>query len=530
MNPLQKLARLYHTVRPLKARQIFYLLYYPIKRRLAKAKLLPPESVICKNDRQKLQLYNFPTLPCYQPEKQQFSFLNIEKSYKGAIDWNDEGQGLLWGFQLNYFDWLNDCSLSNSSKQKTLLDYCQTKQYRRIGRLPYPTSIRIVNWCRYLAQYPDTEEIVFKTLAEDLLWLARFPEYHLDGNHLWENGLALLVGGTYLGLARTAGQGEQILNACIEEQILKDGGHIEGSPSYHSQMLGRLMQLIELIRLLEGENIERLKKLETTAAQMLGWLQQVTFKDGSWPMVNDTALHSAPSTASINAFAKQLEISAIQIDLNDSGYRMIRGHEFELFFDLGNIQPAFQPGHSHADIGNFCLQVKGKPFLVDTGTSTYQVGQRRDEERGSPAHNVVVVKNQNSSDVWKSFRIGRRAARLSLQEGISSSSFSHDGFRPSICQRTFEWNNDSIKIADNITEVTDTDCIIYLHFAPGLEVIVQDSRTIIVDSVQLRLEQGSDAHIFEYEVANGFNQTLPAYGLKYSPKNSCAILLISFTQ
>lgn len=530
MNPLQHLARLYYTIRPLKARQIFYLLYYPIKRRLAKATPLPSEFVLCRSDRQKLQLLNFPTHPCYQPDKKQFSFLNIDKSYEGAIDWNDESQGLLWGFHLNYFDWLNDSSLSNTSKQKTLLDYCQTKQYRLIGRLPYPTALRVLNWCRFLAQYPDTEEIVFRTLAEDLLWLGRFPEYHLDGNHLWENGLALLVGGTYLRLSRTAGQGEQILNACIEEQILKDGGHIEGSPSYHSQMLWRLMQAIELLRLLEEENIKRLKKLETTAAQMLGWLQQITFNDGSWPMVNDAALHIAPSTATINEFAKKLEISAINIDLNDSGYRMIRGHEFELFFDLGDIQPAFQPGHAHADIGNFCLQVKGKPILVDTGTSTYQLGHRRDEERGSPAHNVVVVKNQNSSDVWKSFRIGMRAVRLSLQENISSSSFTHNGFKPSICKRTFEWNNNSIKISDNITAARDPDCVLYLHFAPGLEVIVQDSKTFIVDSVQLTVEQGSDARIFEYEVANGFNRTLPAYGLKYSPKNNCAILLISLIQ
>ena len=59
--------------------------------------------------------------------------------------------------------------------------------------------------------------------------------------------------------------------------------------------------------------------------------------------------------------------------------------------DIGKIGPDYQPGHAHADTFTFCLYFKNTPIVVDTGTSTYNIGKRRDKERSTMVHNTVLL-------------------------------------------------------------------------------------------------------------------------------------------
>lgn len=47
------------------------------------------------------------------------------------------------------------------------------------------------------------------------------------------------------------------------------------------------------------------------------------------------------------------------------------GH-WEAIVDVGDIRASYQPGHSHADTFNYELRIGGKPFVMDTGISTYE--------------------------------------------------------------------------------------------------------------------------------------------------------------
>lgn len=77
--------------------------------------------------------------------------------------------------------------------------------------------------------------------------------------------------------------------------------------------------------------------------------------------------------------------------------------------DVGDIKASYQPDHSHADTFNYELRIGGKPFVVDTGISTYDKTARRQYERGTAAHNTVMIGNKDSSEVWGGFRVGKRA-------------------------------------------------------------------------------------------------------------------------
>ena len=72
-------------------------------------------------------------------------------------------------------------------------------------------------------------------------------EYHILGNHLLENGYALLFGAYYFGDKKLYEKAYQIVSEELEEQILEDGAHFELSPMYHQILLNRLLDCIYLV-------------------------------------------------------------------------------------------------------------------------------------------------------------------------------------------------------------------------------------------------------------------------------------------
>ena len=121
-----------------------------------------------------------------------------------------------------------------------------------------------------------------------------------------------------------------------------------------------------------------------------------------------------------------------------------------------------QPGHTHADSLNYELRMDGRPVVVDTGVSTYEKNERRQYERGTSAHNCVVVDSRNSSEVWGGFRVGRRCnVRWKKEEGRCIEA-SHFGFGKE-CRRRFEMDDQRFLVEDWF----DGEAISYIHLAEG---------------------------------------------------------------
>jgi hypothetical protein len=527
---MNALLRWYHTIRWLKPAQMWHLVLRPIRTSLTRRHHATEADIAGALVHPAITLFPLRVPQSFSPGNQEFCFLNRSHSFGQVIDWDYREHGLLWTYNLNYFEWLYDDSITVEARLKTIQDFLSKSAPGAIAGDAYPISLRSISWIRFLLRFGVKDNAILLRLYRDVQWLYHFPEYHLQGNHLWENAMALFCAGLYFGNDNFHGKGRRLLDLCIKEQILADGGHVEGSPMYHSLLLWRLMQCLELLpALAKGKQVhDTACKLMEAASKMLGWLEKMTFNDGTWPMFSDCSTGIAPPTAELLRFAAHLGIQPAGIQLQESGYRMIRCGDFELAIDLSPVQPAYQPGHAHADTGNFCLYYRSEPIIVDTGCSTYESSERRLQERSTQAHNTVVAGGRNSSEVWKSFRVGRRVSIVRVEENAASISFSYVFYGSHLeHHRAFSWNDNCITISDKLEGKEFEEAAAFLHFHPEIRIERMDVNSFRAGPLYIQVAGLDSVRVDEYQYAEGFNKLRPAAVAIIGLKKELSILISS---
>ena len=151
-------------------------------------------------------------------------------------------------------------------------------------------------------------------------------------------------------------------------------------------------------------------------------------RDRDLPQLNDSGDESH-SWFALFQYADSLGIKCKPNALGPCGYRKFRNRHFEMLVDVNGLTPSVAPGHSHADTFHFVLHVFGSPFIIDTGVSTYSPGPERAYERSTQAHNTVTIENKDQSEVYGSFRVGRKASVYNLKESRNFISAAHNGYK-----------------------------------------------------------------------------------------------------
>lgn len=423
----RKLLLVLHTVKYLKWIQINYQIWYKLKNRIlqihwykkyAENKLYP---VRIPNSR-KLILAERKCLGANI-----FFFLNIEHTFQEQIDWNFMGYGKLWNYNLQYFDYLLDTQISDAEKEYLLNDFSEKLVGGYIKPEPYPVSLRVINWIIYCSEANVNSPIFFKALKYQINYLENNLEFHIQANHLLENYIALAFSGLALRDEILTANSLRSVQRQLKEQLFADWGHYEGSPMYHSILLGKLLMLLDAF-----ENTEWIKRdkqwLKTDISKMLGWLDSFSFRNKTWAFLNDATSGIGPEFPVLKCVSAQMGIHIPQVKLKESGYRKMGNQDFEVLIDIADITPPHQPGHAHSDMLSFCMQYKGLPIFVDPGTSTYEADSRRMAERSTKLHNTVTINKKNQSEIWGSFRVGRRAKLTIQDESNNNITACHDGY------------------------------------------------------------------------------------------------------
>ena len=186
---------------------------------------------------------------------------------------------------------------------------------------------------------------------------------------------------------------------------------------------------------------------------------------------------------------------------------------YEIIVDIGNIGPDYIPGHAHSDTFSFELYINSEPFIVDTGTSTYETGKRRQLERSTSSHNTVEIDHKDQSEVWGGFRVARRAYIKYLKESDNTIEAVHDGYKSRLGvlhKRGFVFEEGRILIKDEIfgKRSENVPAIARLHFHPNVDLSVKNDK-IVTKSAQIYIKQ-KKFFIKPYKYAPEFNKTIDA--------------------
>ena len=498
--------RYYETIRHLGIGQIFFLLIKPVRKRWA-AFLAAQKDLTIPDRAVELVL-----LPCPSSfssvNGNEFNFLNRKKIFDNRnVDWNFSEFGLLWNYNLNYFDFLQQENFSTEEGMKLMHHFIENTSWHSHSYDPYPVSLRGINWIKFLLRCGIDDGKINDSLYRQYVKLSHETEKHLRANHLLENGFSLLFGAFYFHEQRLFQQAENILINELEKQILNDGAHFELSPMYHRIILYRVLDCINLLRNKRTESDSLQELLSKKASLMLSWLGKMTFRNGEVPALNDSANGIALTTEQLIIYARQLDVYPDNVALNESGYRKFSFPKYEIIMDAGNILASYNPGHAHADALSFCMNINDRPVIVDCGTSTYENNSRRKSERSTAAHNTVCADGHEQSDMWASFRVGRRARINNAAAEENSFSGTLSGFTATGIMHKRLWLclEDKVIITDMILENRKMQSKAYLHFHPDVE--VDFTETIIKGrDFTIKLKSHDELKLEDYDFAEGFNR------------------------
>jgi len=381
-------------------------------------------------------------------ETKEFSFLNINISYSDKILWNDSSQEKLWLYNLHYFDYLiplchNPSSENYATVKKIIKDWIDNNpQGKGNGWEPFPLSLRFVNWVfiyssffHFFLRDINFKKKILSSLYQQASFLTHVIEYHIQANHLFTNLKALAFAGIFFNHKKWQNKYIRKLIKEIEEQILKDGGHYERSPMYHSIIL---TDLIDLVNLINANNIKHQNSLKSGLEElkdnillpninrMISWLKIVTQPDGQIPLFGDSDFNFARNPEVfrqyyINVIGKDDSVvdSKTLSSLKNSGYHVFRSNDQYLIFDTGELGVSYQPGHAHCDILSFEYSYNGHRFFVDTGVGNYLESDLRLKARSIYAHNTAVVNGMDQAQLWKAFRVAKRVTSVSSSNGYN---------------------------------------------------------------------------------------------------------------
>ncbi len=425
------------------------------------------------------------------PER--FRFIGREGELKDAAGWNRPGTAKLWLYNLHYFDDLRaEGTAGRAPWHRDLMArwILENPPVSGNGWEPYPASLRIVNWIAWALAGNELDPAARQSLAAQVRVLGATLEYHLLGNHLLANAKALVFAGCFFSGEEADGwlrAGLKLLGAELAEQILDDGAHFELSPMYHAVILEDVLDLIQLGELFPAQLGANGQPWRTMATRMLAWLGAMSHPDGEISFFNDAAFGIARTIEELSVYGAMFSVtpprdaSALRW-LAASGYVRLQSGPFSALFDAAEIGPSYLPGHGHADVLSLEVSLEGQRLLTNGGTSSYDIGPVRAGERSTAAHATLEIDGQNSSEVWSSFRVGRRAHPFDVaatEEGdVLSAAASHDGYRwlpgKPVHRRRVVLSPTSLVVHDGVTGGDDHAVIARFPLHPSVTVVAEE--------------------------------------------------------
>lgn len=484
---LRNLTRLYRTLRPLKAEQVGYRLLHITRGKFERT--LPawlryryavdPGGVHVRSGfpaalRRRLEAACSPAADeqaaCRERwaglQGGQISFLNAAASFEALPDWHPADRDRLWQLNLHYFEYATEVAwlvaLEGQAYEDAaawlkslILDWVESNPVGSAeGWDAYAISLRVVNWMKVYALCGSAlqddagfRSIFLGSLYQQVHYLRRHVEFHIQANHLFENFRALALAGLFFSTPEAeqwrAYAVPRLLDE-LEEETLADGGHYERSPAYHCTVLDHVLDVV-----LFDTCVDRAPSpVETYGRRMGSFLAAFPHTAYLFPHYNDSGANICPRPGAILRRLAALGLSvdpaesmSVLVDdgtvrayaLVASGYYVVERGPWLFIIDGGELGPAYQPSHAHCDVFSFWLYHDRVPIVVEAGTyGYYNDAEMRAYCRSTRGHNAVMIDGYEQAEVWHNFRLGRRPAPVVQQWSYGGGCITwqgeHDGY------------------------------------------------------------------------------------------------------
>lgn len=384
---------------------------------------------------------------------------------------------LLWTYNLHYLEWI--WALDSTAAADAAVDWVRRNPPvpGAAGWEPYPTSLRLETLCLIAAAKPESLPALWPSIWQQSEHLSRRLEYHLLGNHLLENAVALaFTGACFDGPAarRWREIGLRLLEQQLPEQVLADGMHFERSPMYQI----RLTYCLALLA--NTGDAEVVAAVAKPLAAMTRALASLCHPDGQIALFNDSAFGIYHDPEAVIAFASAA-LGTTPAGASDAlpaagYYRGTNGRGDMVICDAGPLGPDYLPGHAHGDMFSFELSFGGRRVIVDSGTFDYVASDMRAYCRSTAAHNTVTIDDEDQAEFWGAFRVGRRGRPHDVAHATTADGFTlegwHDGYRhlaaKATHRRRFEWSQAGrLCIKDVVTAARPVRAAARLHLHPA---------------------------------------------------------------
>ncbi len=502
----KRLCLLFSMIMQSSSKQLIYRFYYTIKRFLfSKIFSVFVRKRLNKNLKYIVKNFNCVKAPYLNSNLKIkngnyfFNFLNHEKVFEKTIDWHpkDEKYGTrLWLLNLHYMEYLQ--SIKPELITRTILSWVSDnppflKDYWKDSWNSYALSIRVVTWMKVLPNLPSNTkrkdlELINNSLYAQLRFLSKNLEFDIEGNHIVKNAKALLWGSNYFESKESLKwqiSGENLVKDILETQILNDGMHYELSPSYHCQVF---IDLIECSQFIKNKTLKKSldKKLKKMAECLFNQIHPdgkiSLFNDGGYDMALDPheCLHFYKANSNIGDFKK------VKIFEND-GYIGYNANEMYCLMDFADFAAKNLPAHGHSDALSFELSIGSERFFIDPGVFEYNDTKLREISRATESHNTLTINNQNQSEIWGSFRAGRRAEIIEKEFYSKNEKDyfhgAHNGYKKiwggQIHSRTFIFHKNKLHILDCIRGDKAKSISVIFNLSPFIKVEMYDDYLLL---------------------------------------------------
>ena len=440
---------------------------------------------------------------------------SVSVAGEDGVGWLDDAvldPPAMWALQFHGFEFLSWATLGYDGSEAcptvvgTLADWLAdwddaeatdigAPGYLRRAWTPHAVSLRVIHLarlCAWVRRDTGIEALAARLVYRNAAFLSNHVEHDVGGNHLIENGAALVVAGTLFD-----GEGEAWLQQGIDvlveagDQFLDDGGHFERSPMYHAIALTRYLTVVDLLRR-QGRSVPT--ELREVAVEATGFLQRLAPPDGRLPLLNDAVFGEALPMAALFRYADAVGVDATATpgeSLPASGYYWLGDGDDRLLVDGGRPGPAHLPGHTHNDGLAVSFWADGTRLLTDSGTPEYAPTSRREYARSVRAHNTVQYGDTEPMSVGGSYLLGRRvepSATVTSADGVElfDGRYSREASPRYTHRRRVYHEDDWWLVWDTVEADTAATMTSRLHVAPDVGVEHVD------DGGQPRFELAAD--------------------------------------